>query len=78
MHCSFHHRSVHGDINPSPYSNNTKSRKDKKGNNVLTWHLPLKGGAVPHVSFEDCGPYVRERANGIDLQVAIALLTTRK
>jgi hypothetical protein len=44
---------------------------------VLTWRVPLGGGAVPHVSLEDCGYYVRwlfdhpERANGMDLEVAI-------
>ena len=44
---------------------------------VLTWRVPLGKGAVPHVSLEDCGFYVRwlfdhpERANGMDLEVAI-------
>jgi NmrA-like family len=44
---------------------------------VLTWRVPLGDGAVPHVSLEDCGYYVRwlfdhsERANGMDLEVAI-------
>ena len=44
---------------------------------VLTWRVPLGEGAVPHVSLEDCGYYVRwlfdhpERANGMDLEVAI-------
>lgn len=41
---------------------------------VLTWRVPLGDGAVPHVSLEDCGYYVRwlfdhpERANGMDLK----------
>jgi hypothetical protein len=45
---------------------------------VLTWRVPLGDGAVPHVSLEDCGYYVRwlfdhpERANGMDLEVAVA------
>ncbi|MEZ0365028.1 NmrA family NAD(P)-binding protein [Mycobacterium sp. pUA109] len=44
---------------------------------VLTWRVPLGNGAVPHVSLEDCGYYVRwlfdhpERANGMDLEVAV-------
>jgi NmrA-like family len=44
---------------------------------VVTWRVPLGEGAVPHVSIEDCGYYVRwlfdhpERANGMDLEVAI-------
>jgi len=44
---------------------------------VVTWRVPLGGGAVPHVSLEDCGFYVRwlfdhpERANGMNLEVAI-------
>lgn len=44
---------------------------------VLTWRVPLGDGAVPHVSLEDCGYYVRwlfdhpERANGMDLEVAV-------
>jgi hypothetical protein len=43
----------------------------------MTWRVPLGAGAVPHVSLEDCGYYVRwlfdhpERANGMDLEVAI-------
>lgn len=46
-------------------------------NGVVTWRMPLGKGAVPHVSLEDCGLYVRwmfgnqERANGMDLEVAI-------
>jgi hypothetical protein len=46
-------------------------------NGVLTWRVPLGDGAVPHVSLEDCGYYVRwlfdhpERAYGMDLEVAI-------
>ncbi|WP_427132245.1 NmrA family NAD(P)-binding protein [Pseudarthrobacter sp. S9] len=48
---------------------------------VLTWRVPLGKGAVPHVSLEDCGFYVRwlfdnqERANGMDLEVAIEHMT---
>ncbi|OBH92395.1 NmrA family NAD(P)-binding protein [Mycobacterium sp. E2733] len=44
---------------------------------VVTWRVPLGAGAVPHVALEDCGFYVRwlfdhrERANGMDLEVAI-------
>src|SRR3984893_15009172 len=44
---------------------------------VATWRVPLGEGAVPHVSLEDCGYYIRwlfdhpERANGMDLEVAI-------
>jgi hypothetical protein len=44
---------------------------------VVTWRVPLGEGAVPHVSLEDCGFYVRwlfdnpERANGMNLEVAI-------
>ncbi|WP_100486189.1 NmrA family NAD(P)-binding protein [Mycobacteroides abscessus] len=44
---------------------------------VVTWRVPLGGGAVPHVSLEDCGYYVRwlfdntDRSNGMDLEVAI-------
>jgi hypothetical protein len=44
---------------------------------VVTWRVPLGGGAVVHVALEDCGHYVRwlfdnpERANGMDLEVAI-------
>ncbi|MDN7909201.1 NmrA family NAD(P)-binding protein [Burkholderia cepacia] len=44
---------------------------------VVTWRVPLGNGAVPHVALEDCGYYARwlfdhpERANGMDLQVAI-------
>ncbi|KAF1960461.1 NmrA-like family protein [Byssothecium circinans] len=61
-----------------------KVEKDENGNDVLTWRLPLEDGAVPHVSLEDCGPYVRwlfdnpERANGMDLQVSIAHLNYRE
>src|ERR1700750_1461833 len=45
---------------------------------VVTWRVPLGKGAVPHVALEDCGYYARwlfdhpERANGMDLEVAIA------
>jgi hypothetical protein len=44
---------------------------------VVTWRVPLGDGAVVHVALEDCGYYVRwlfdnpERANGMDLEVAI-------
>ena len=44
---------------------------------VVTWRLPLDNGAVPHYALEDGGHYVKwifdnpERANGIDLEVAI-------
>jgi hypothetical protein len=44
---------------------------------VVTWRVPLGEGAVPHVSLEDCGFYVRwlfdhpDRANGVDLEVAV-------
>jgi NmrA-like family len=44
---------------------------------VVTWRVPLGEGAVPHVSLEDCGFYVRwlfdhpERASGMDLEVAV-------
>ncbi|KAI4870280.1 NAD(P)-binding protein [Hypoxylon rubiginosum] len=44
---------------------------------VATWRLPLNDGAVPFVALDDCGHYVKwlfddpERANGLDLQVAI-------
>src|SRR6267154_5470625 len=48
---------------------------------VLTWRVPLGEGAVPHVALEDYGYYVRwlfdhpERANGMDLEVAIDHVT---
>jgi hypothetical protein len=48
---------------------------------VVTWRVPLGGGAVPHVALEDCGYYVRwlfdhpERADGMDLEVAIDHIT---
>src|ERR1700746_2516554 len=29
---------------------------------VVTWRVPLGEGAVPHVSLEDCGFYVRSAA----------------
>lgn len=50
-------------------------------NSVVIWRVPLKDGAVPHVSLEDCGFYVRwlfahpERSNGMDLEVGIADIT---
>ncbi|KAF4970227.1 hypothetical protein FSARC_2692 [Fusarium sarcochroum] len=43
----------------------------------VTWIVPLGDGAVPHVSLDDCGHYVRwlfdhpERSNGLDLEAAI-------
>lgn len=48
---------------------------------VVTWRVPLGDGAVAHVALDDCGYYVRwlfdnqERANGLDLEVAIAHMT---
>lgn len=45
---------------------------------IVTWRVPLGEGAVCHVSLEDCEHYVRwlfdhqDRANGLDLEVAIA------
>ena len=48
---------------------------------VVTWRVQLGEGAVPHVALEDCGYYVRwlfdhpERANGMDLEVAIEHVT---
>ncbi len=48
---------------------------------VVTWRVPLGEGAIPHVALEDCGYYVRwlfdhpERANGMDLEVAIEHVT---
>ncbi|HXC74219.1 MAG TPA: NmrA family NAD(P)-binding protein [Sphingomicrobium sp.] len=44
---------------------------------VVTWRVPLGDGAVVHVALDDCAYYVRwlfdhpERANGMDLEVAI-------
>ncbi|KAF4160318.1 hypothetical protein CNMCM6069_008668 [Aspergillus lentulus] len=44
---------------------------------TVTWRVPLGSGAIPHVSLDDCGYYVRwmfdntHRANGLDLEVAI-------
>src|ERR1700722_19386918 len=51
---------------------------------VVTWRVPLGNGAVPHVALEDCGYYARwffdnpERANGMDLEVAIAQIGYRE
>jgi hypothetical protein len=48
---------------------------------IVTWRVPAGNGAVPFVALDDCGHYVRwqfdhpERANGMDLQVAIAHTT---
>lgn len=45
---------------------------------TAVWRLPLLSGAIPFVSLDDCGPYVKwlfdhpTRANGLDLSVAIA------
>ncbi|CAG8960261.1 hypothetical protein HYFRA_00012781 [Hymenoscyphus fraxineus] len=45
---------------------------------VVTWRAPMGDGCMPAVSLEDCGYYVRwlfenrVRADGMDLQVAIA------
>ncbi|KAF5671986.1 hypothetical protein FHETE_3858 [Fusarium heterosporum] len=47
---------------------------------VVTWRVPLGDGAVCHVDLDDCGYYVRwlfdhqDRANGMDLEVAIDLI----
>jgi hypothetical protein len=47
---------------------------------VVTWRVPLGQGAVCHVDLDDCEHYVRwlfdhqERANGLDLEVAIDLI----
>ncbi|KAM6536405.1 hypothetical protein FALCPG4_002413 [Fusarium falciforme] len=44
---------------------------------VVTWRVPLGDGAIPEVALDDCGYYVKwlfdhpERANGMDLDVAI-------
>jgi len=44
---------------------------------VVTWNVPIEGGAVPFVALDDCGHYVRwlfnnpSRSNGMDLKVAI-------
>ncbi|MFL0292739.1 NmrA family NAD(P)-binding protein [Mycobacterium sp. SMC-18] len=51
---------------------------------VVTWRVPLGDGAVPHVSLEDCGYYVRwlfdntDRSNGMDLEVAIDHISYRE
>ncbi|KAM0284166.1 hypothetical protein ACHAQH_002156 [Verticillium albo-atrum] len=48
---------------------------------VVTWRVPLGDGAVAHVDLDDCEHYVRwlfdnpERANGMDLEVAIDLIS---
>jgi hypothetical protein len=48
---------------------------------TVTWRVPLGEGAIPHVATDDCGYYVRwlfdhpERANGMDLEVAIDQIT---
>ena len=44
---------------------------------AVEWRVPLGGGAVVHVSLEDCGGYVKwlfenwEEADSLDLEVAI-------
>ncbi|KAK5651344.1 hypothetical protein OQA88_12577 [Cercophora sp. LCS_1] len=55
--------------------------RDEDGEEVCVWRVPLgEKGAVPHVALDDCAVYARwlfdnpERANGLDLQVAIAHL----
>jgi len=51
---------------------------------IVTWRVPLGGGAVPHVALDDCGYYARwlfdhpERANGMNLEVAIEHVDYRK
>ncbi len=48
---------------------------------VVIWRVPLGHGAVAHVNLDDCEHYVRwlfdhqERANGMDLEVAIDLIS---
>jgi hypothetical protein len=48
---------------------------------IVTWRVPLGDGAVAHVDVDECGYYVRwllenqERANGLDLEVAIDLIS---
>lgn len=48
---------------------------------VVTWKVPLRNGAVPFVALKDCEYYVRwlfdhpERSDGMDLQVAIDHIT---
>ncbi|KAL7898487.1 hypothetical protein HDV64DRAFT_269006 [Trichoderma sp. TUCIM 5745] len=47
-------------------------------NGVVTWAVPLGLGEIAHVALSDCGIYARwlfdnpDRANGLDLEVAIA------
>ncbi|WP_426986368.1 NmrA family NAD(P)-binding protein [Pseudarthrobacter sp. Y6] len=70
-------RSPHVEMLISPLTPMTPNIED----GVVTWRVPLGKGAVPHVSLEDCGFYVRwlfdnqERANGMDLEVAIEHMT---
>ena len=51
---------------------------------AVTWRVPLGNGAVPHVALDDCGYYARwlfdnpDRANGMDLEVAIAQIGYRE
>lgn len=58
--------------------------RDANGDEVCTWTVPLGEGAVPHVALDDCAVYVRwlfdnpERADGLDLGVAIAHLGYRE
>lgn len=57
----------------SPMTPMTPSVED----GIVTWRVPLGEGAVPHVSLEDCGYYVRwifdnpDRSNGMNLEVAV-------
>jgi hypothetical protein len=50
---------------------------------IVTWRAPLGDGAVAHVDLDDCGYYVRwllehrERANGMDLAVAVDMVGYR-
>lgn len=61
----------------SPLTPMTPSVED----GVVTWRVPLGGGAIPHVALDDCGYYVRwlfdhpDTASGMDLEVAIADIT---
>lgn len=56
-----------------------KVEKDEKGDDVLTWRVPLTAdGAIPHIALDDCGYYVKwltenpGEADGLDLEVSIA------
>ena len=71
-----HVRSLHRDGDLTAHAHDTYRRGRRR-----TWRVPLGEGAVPHVALEDCGFYVRwlfdhpERANGMDLEVAIEHIT---